>query len=187
MTESASNTIQPPQNPAGDFESRSSLTQSDRGLIIEEMEQIPRRWQTVINQLPQDGLDVKYRNWTIRQITHHIADSHANSYIRFKWALTEIQPRIKAYDEAAWVALPDSTQGDVEQPLAFLKGIHIKWCQLLSSMTESDFQKTFVHPETDSVHKLDDVLQYYPWHSRHHLGQILWLARQNEWPIELDY
>ncbi len=176
-----------PEFPVGEFVARADVDAQFRASLINEMEEAPARWQAVVAQVPDTILDSKYRNWTIRQIVHHVADSHTNSYIRFKWTLTENQPRIKAYDEAAWVALKDASELPVEPALRLLEGLHQKWCQLLRSMSEDDFARKFEHPETNAVQSLNEVLQYYPWHSQHHLGQIVWLLNQNGLEIKLDF
>jgi uncharacterized damage-inducible protein DinB len=126
-----------------------------------------------VNGLSDHQLETKYRNWTIRQIVHHIADSHVNSYIRFKWALTEPTPTIKAYQEADWVELADSRRGDIAPSVQLLEGLHVKWVQLLKLMTDEQFQRSFVHPQTGETVSLWSALNYYPWHCRHHTAQIL--------------
>ena len=104
-----------------------------------------------------------------------------NSYIRFKWTLTEERPTIKAYDEGRWAALDDSRQGDIRAPLGLLDGLHARWVQLMRSLSEAQFARSFVHPETTEVVTLDAALSYYAWHGRHHMGQIRWLREQNGW------
>lgn len=131
--------------------------------------------------LNDSQLDTKYRNWTIRQICHHIADSHLHSLIRFRWALTEDNPLIKAYEEADWVQLVDCQEGAIEPAIAMVDGLHRKWVQMLESMTEAQFGRTFQHPQTRETVVLWTALSYYAWHSRHHTGQILWLRRRNRW------
>lgn len=126
-------------------------------------------------------LDTKYRNWTIRQITHHVADSHLNSLVRFKWALTEEQPRIKAYEEGDWVNLLDAQAGDVEPSLLLLDGLHAKWVQVLRSMTRQQYSRTFLHPQSGDSVSLWTALNSYAWHGRHHTGQIHWVRERNGW------
>src|SRR5439155_21179602 len=119
-----------------------------RAELIAVIECAPANLRKAVAGLSEDQLDTRYRNWTIRQIVHHLADSHVNSYVRFKWALTEEQPTIKAYYEDRWAALKDSRTGDVRAPLALLEALHARWVQLLRSMTEGQFGQSFVHPET---------------------------------------
>ena len=131
--------------------------------------------------VPEARLNVKYRNWTVCQIVQHVADSHANSYVRFKWTLTEDRPTIKAYDEAAWAALGDSHLGDVGPPLVMLEGLHGCWVRLLRCLSDEQWQRSFVHPETGKAVGLSDALCYYAWHGRHHTGQVNWLRQQHGW------
>jgi uncharacterized damage-inducible protein DinB len=145
------------------------------------IEDAPTALQGVVAGLSEAQLDARYRDWTIRQIVHHLADSHVNSYIRFKWALTEENPTIKAYDEGRWAALEDSRAGEVRSALALLEGLHARWVQLLRSMTEDQFARSFTHPETGRAVSLGEALGYYAWHSRHHTAQIRWLRESRGW------
>jgi hypothetical protein len=104
-----------------------------------------------------------------------------NSYVRFKWTLTEEVPTIKAYDDGRWAALEDSRTGDVQAPLALLEGLHARWVQLLRVLTEEQFARAFLHPETGQTVSLNAALCYYAWHCRHHTAQILWLREQRGW------
>ena len=104
-----------------------------------------------------------------------------NAYVRFKWALTEEQPTIKAYDEGRWAQLEDSRTGDVRAPLALLEGLHARWVQLLRSLTEAQFGRSFFHPETGQTVRLSAALCYYAWHCRHHTAQVRWLREQRGW------
>jgi uncharacterized damage-inducible protein DinB len=171
----------PPANPAGEYVPEPNLTSARRAELIAEIEQAPRELGAAAVGLADAQLDLKYRNWSIRQIVQHIADSHAHSYIRCKWTLTEDQPLIKAYDENAWSALPDARAGDVAAPLALLVGVHCAWVQLLRMMTPANFARSFNHPETGQTVVLDDALSYYAWHGRHHTAQITWLRNQHGW------
>ena len=170
-----------PQNPAGPFKAEPVLGHERRSQLIAEIEGAPAALRMVISGLSEEQLDTRYRNWSIRQIVHHLADSHVNSYIRFKWTLTEERPTIKAYDEGRWAALDDSRQGDIRAPLGLLDGLHARWVQLMRSLSEAQFARSFVHPETTEVVTLDAALSYYAWHGRHHMGQIRWLREQNGW------
>ncbi len=175
MTES------PPDNPAGPFEPVAEFDEAVKAALIESLRQAPSRLRDAVAGLSDEQLDTRYRNWTIRQITHHIADSHLHSIIRFKWALTEDHPTIKAYEEADWVQLVDSQQGDVVPAIALLEGLHTKWAQLLEMMTPEQFARTFHHPQSGESVSLWLALNNYAWHGRHHTGQILWLREQNGW------
>jgi uncharacterized damage-inducible protein DinB len=152
-----------------------------RGELITVLEQAPTLLRQAIHGLSEEQLDIRYRNWTIRQIIHHLADSHVHSYIRFKWALTEDQPTIKAYDENRWAALEDSRHGSIQPPLALLDGLHVCWVQMLRSLGEQSFTRAFTHPETSKSVSLDAALCYYAWHCRHHTAQITWLRERHGW------
>ena len=147
--------------------------------LIAIIEKAPQAMRDAVAGLSDAQLDTKYKNWTIRQIVHHLADSHANSYIRFKWALTEEQPVIKAYDETKWADLDDSKKGPIEPSLALLEGIHKQWVVLLRFMTDEQFNRAFVHPSNNRVVTLKSALGTYAWHGRHHTGAILWI-RENK-------
>lgn len=174
-------TATPPDNPAGPFVSNDAYDEAVKAELIEKTRQAPSRLRKAVEGLTSAQLDTLYKNWTVRQITHHIADSHVHSYIRFKWALTEDKPTIKAYEEGDWVMLDDSKQGEIEPSLALLDGLHAKWVQVLESMTPAQFARSFVHPQTGETVDLWTALNYYPWHSRHHTGQILWLRDRHGW------
>ena len=171
----------PPDNPAGTLEVVECFDETVRTELIEMLQQAPVQLRTAVAGLTDARLDTRYRNWTIRQIVHHIADSHIHAYIRFKWALTEDNPTIKAYEEADWVLLGDCRFGDVEPSISLLDGLHAKWVQTLESMSPEQFARTFVHPQTGETVSLWAALNYYPWHSRHHTGQILWLRDRHGW------
>ena len=170
-----------PQNPAGPFKAEPILGPEHRSEYIADIEGAPAALRMVVSGLSQEQLNTRYRNWSIRQIVHHLADSHVNSYIRFKWTLTEERPTIKAYDEGRWAALDDSRQGDIRVPLGLLDGLHARWVQLMRSLSEAQFARSFLHPESGEVVTLDAALSYYAWHGRHHTGQIRWLREQNGW------
>jgi hypothetical protein len=171
----------PPQNPAGPLELADHYGPERRAEFIAVIEDAPATLRRVVSGLSDSQLDTRYKNWTIRQIVHHLADSHVNSYVRFKWALTEEQPTIKAYNEGDWAALDDSRSGEIRAPLALLEGLHVRWVQLLRVMSEEQFARSFIHPETGKSVSLYSALCYYAWHCRHHTGQIAWLREQNGW------
>src|SRR5207302_9733954 len=140
--------MESPQWPAGAYVAEKDGTVQRRDDWIAVLQSAPSTLRTAVRDLTSEQLDTRYRNWTVRQIVHHLADSHVNSYIRFKWALTEDVPTIKAYDEGRWAALQDSRTGDLRAPLALLAGLHARWVQLLRAMTEEQFARCFFHPET---------------------------------------
>ncbi len=173
--------MEAPQNPAGAFEPEERYGSQRRSEFIAVVETAPAALRKAISGLSEEQLNTRYRNWTIRQIVHHLADSHVNSYVRFKWTLTEEEPTIKAYDAGHWAALEDSRTGDVRAPFALLEALHARWVQLLRSMTGEQFARSFVHPETGKTVSLSAALCYYAWHSRHHTGQITWLREKHGW------
>jgi hypothetical protein len=173
--------MHPPQNPAGEFVSEENIGLERRAELIAIIENAPSNLRKDVAGLSEEQLSTRYRNWTVRQIIHHLADSHVNSYVRFKWALTEELPTIKAYYEDRWAALEDSRTGDIESPLTLLEGLHARWVLLLRSMTEPQFSRSFIHPETGESVSLNAALCYYAWHCRHHTAQIKWVRDQHGW------
>lgn len=164
-----------PQNPAGPYAPEPDPSPARRAELIAELERAPAELRQAVAGLSDADLETVYRAWTIRQIVHHLADSHVNCYIRFKWALTEDVPTIKAYDEGRWAALVDSRTGNIEPTLALYEALHRRWVLLLRTMTDADFARSFVHPETGETVPLGKALGYYAWHARHHTAQIRWL------------
>jgi uncharacterized damage-inducible protein DinB len=173
--------MEAPHDPAGAFVPEESYSLRRREEFIAVLAAAPAALRDAVAGLSEDQLETRYRNWTVRQIVHHVADSHASSYIRFKIALTEERPSIKANDEGRWASLEDSSKGDVRAPLALLEGLHARWVQLLRSMTGEQFARSFVQPETGQNIRLDAALCYEAWHGRHHTAQICWLREQRGW------
>lgn len=170
-----------PQHPAGPFVPDEHYSDQRRQESITILEQAPAALRAAVAALSQEQLDTRYRNWTIRQIVHHLADSHVNAYVRFKLALTEDRPTIKPYDEGRWVALEDSRSGDITAPLALLDALHASWVQLLRALTAQHYSRNYFHPEMGEDVPLFRALGSYAWHCRHHTGQILWLREQHGW------
>ena len=173
--------METPLNPVGAFVAEADCGRQRRDEFIAVINDAPAALRDAVQGLTEPRLETRYRNWSIRQIVHHLADSHVNSYVRFKWALTEDLPTIKAYDEAKWVALEDSRAGDIEPALNLMAGLHQRWTQLLVAMTDDQFRRAFEHPENQTTISLHEALCYYAWHCRHHTGQILWLRQQHGW------
>lgn len=134
----------------------------------------PKKLRVTVKGLTDEQLDTPYRpgGWTVRQVVHHVADSHVNSYVRFKWTLTEDTPEIKAYEQEAWAELYDSRKAPIKSSLRILDGIHRRWSQVLNAMSEEDFKRELTHPEWEYRLSLDRMLSLYAWHSRHHLAHI---------------
>ncbi len=171
----------PPQYPAGPFAPEEGYGPERRDEFIGVIEATPAALCGLGAGLSAEQLDTKYRNWTVRQIVHHLADSHANSYVRSKLALTEERPTVKPYDEGRWAALEDSRCGDVGPALALLEGLHARWAQLLRTVTGEQYARTYFHPETGQAVRLDAALSLYAWHCEHHTAQIAWVRRRHGW------
>ncbi len=154
----------------------------DRTGYIEVLSKLPGQMRAAVRDLRAEQLDTPYRpeGWSVRQVVHHVPDSHMNAYIRFKLALTEEQPQIKPYNEAEWAKLPDSNVTPVEVSLHLLAALHSRWVDVLQSMRPSDFGRTLYHPE-HGVLTLDRMLAMYAWHSDHHLSHITSLRERMGW------
>jgi hypothetical protein len=168
----------PPQFPAGPpVVDEQPPDERRRAAWVDEIERAPARLRETVSGLSDQQLDTKYRNWTIRQIVHHLADSHVNSYVRFKWTLTEERPTIKPYDESLWSLLADAQHADVMPSLQLLEALHARWAYLLRSLAGEAFERSFYHPESQEVVPLWRALANYVWHGRHHTAQIEWVKR----------
>ena len=167
--------------PVGRFELDPASSQEKRSVWLSTMETLPREMRDAVSGLSEEQLDTPYRpgGWTVRQVVHHVADSHMNAYVRLKLALTEDSPQIKPYDEKLWAELPDSSLS-VEISLALLEALHARWSVLLRSMKPDAFARTWQHPE-HGVRDLDYLVQLYAWHSRHHLGHVRSLRERMRW------
>ena len=168
--------------PIGRFSPPASSLPGVRSANMQTLRQLPERLRAAVNGLSDAQLDTPYREggWTARQVVHHVADSHANCYIRFKLALTEDWPTIKPYDEAAWANLAESRRLPVDVSLAMIEALHGRWVGLLESLSDEDFQKGFEHPELGRQN-LAKVLALYDWHSRHHTAHITNLRARQGW------
>jgi len=168
--------------PIGRFSAPAASTPALRAAQIETLRSLPERLRAAVSGLNDAQLDTPYREggWTVRQLVHHIADSHANSYVRFKLALTEDWPTIKPYDEAAWAELADSRRLPVEISLAMTAALHARWVSVLEAMTEEEFEKGFNHPQMGRQN-LARSLALYDWHSRHHTAHITGLRARQGW------
>ncbi len=149
------------------------LTTAERASFLDIIEKTPSRFRSLVAGLTDAQLDTPYRpgGWTIRQVVHHVPDSHLNAYIRMKLAVTEDQPAIKTYEEQLWAELPEAKTGAVEMSLALLEALHTRWITFLRALPETDFRKTFTHPEWGQV-ALEESIAMYAWHCRHHSAHI---------------
>jgi DinB superfamily len=168
--------------PVGRFSFPEEMTLRERQAWIAEIAEAPAKLRMAVAGLTTEQLDVPYRpgGWTVRQVIHHLPDSHINSYVRFKLALTEDTPLIKPYDEARWAELPDASTTPVEVSLTLLDSLHQRWVRLLESMRDSDFERSFRHPELGLV-RLDRNVALYAWHGRHHVAHIASLRERMGW------
>lgn len=168
--------------PIGKFSARESYTEDECNEFLQRIETLPARLEAAVRGLNDTQLDTPYREggWTVRQVTHHIPDSHLNAYIRTKWALTEASPLIKAYDEKAWATTPE-TGGDPAVSLSLLKSLHAKWVILLRALKEDERARTFTHPATGKAVRLDQLMGTYAWHGDHHLAHINGLKKRMSW------
>jgi len=168
--------------PVGKFHWTGELSESGRAKLIAQIAEAPERLRAAVKGLTAEQLDTHYRpaGWTVRQVVHHVPDSHLNSYVRFKLALTEDQPAIKTYEQGLWANLADSKTTPVETSLVLLEALHARWVNLLRSMTAADFARTLNHPEHGPV-SLDYMLALYAWHGRHHVAHITSLRERNGW------
>lgn len=168
--------------PIGRFRPRAELSVEEVRACIADLAALPADFRAAVSDLPADRLDAPYRpgGWTVLQVVHHVPDSHLNGYVRFKLALTEEEPTIKAYDEAAWAELPDGRGEDVEGSLLLLEAVHRRWTHLLRSLDREQLALAFHHPEGGRT-TLEQSLQLYAWHGRHHLAHVTGLRERMGW------
>jgi DinB family protein len=159
--------------PIGRFERPGPLDAAARAGLIDVIEQTPATIRSLVEHLDAGQLDLPYRagGWTIRQVVHHVPDSHMNMYIRMKLAVTEDMPTIKPYDEGRWAELPDGRSAPIAMSLDLLDALHRRWVTFLRALSEDDFRRRFTHPELGSV-ALFEALAMYAWHGRHHAAHI---------------
>ena len=159
--------------PIGVFVHVGPVERADRERWMDDLAALPDAMRSVVMGIPAEALDQPYRpgGWTLRQVIHHVPDSHLNAYIRFKWALTEDAPTIKPYDERGWAELADIDATPIRTSLDLLESLHARWTTLLRHLTEADWARTYVHPES-GTQRLDWTVGSYAWHGRHHLAHI---------------
>lgn len=168
--------------PIGKFTFPQSVTAAERKVWIAEIAEAPAKLRAAVGGLTPAQLDTPYREggWSPRQVAHHVPESHMNAYIRFKLALTENEPVVKPYDEAAWAKLDDVALTPVETSLTLLDSLHDRWVRLLGTLDDAAFARAFRHPELGLV-RLDQNLALYAWHGRHHTAQITALRDRLNW------
>ncbi len=168
--------------PIGKFHFEGPPSEAQRASLINEIEQAPAALRAAVKGLTPEQIDTPYREggWTVRQVTHHVPDSHMNAYVRFKLALTEDEPTIKPYAEDRWAQLTDTQSTPVEVSLALLESLHSRWVNLLRSLGPEDWKRTFRHPELGPV-SLEKNLALYSWHGRHHVAHVTELRKRMGW------
>jgi uncharacterized damage-inducible protein DinB len=169
--------------PVGKFDFDAPINDADYPKLITAIAEAPVALRSAVAGLTRDQLETRYRpgGWTVKQVVHHVPDSHLNAYTRFKLALTENEPTIKPYDEAAWAELPDSRKVPMEVSLDLLDALHLRWVALLRSMDTADFNRGLRHPEHGRVLTLRQMLGLYAWHGRHHVAHITSLKKRERW------
>jgi uncharacterized damage-inducible protein DinB len=168
--------------PIGPCPRDPDFTPEKRHLWTQHIAETAQRMRAAVAGLSDEQLDTPYRDggWTVRQLVHHVPDSHLNAYTRFRLALTEPEPTIKPYDQAAWAELGDSRTAPIAMSLLLLEALHQRWVALLESLAAGDFERRFRHPEIGLV-TLGEVLGMYAWHGPHHVAHITALRHRNGW------
>lgn len=171
-----------PQYPIGKLQRKAKLSNDDRLDLIQQVAEAPSYLRNAVKGLSPAQLDTPYRSggWTIRQVVHHLPDSHMNAYVRMKLAATESQPSIKPYNEKLWAELSDAKTSVVEPSLTLLESLHERWVVFLRSLGTDDFLRMLMHPEHGLI-SIDFLLELYAWHGRHHVAQITGLRERMGW------
>jgi DinB family protein len=168
--------------PVGRFDINEEITEQDRLRLVEQIAETPARMREAVEGLSAEQLDTPYRpeGWTVRQVAHHVPDSHLNAYIRTKLALTEDEPTIKPYKEDRWAELADTIQTPVEVSLVLLDALHKRWVTLLGSLEPEDFARRLRHPELGLL-TIEQIVSLYGWHGRHHVAHVTSLRERMGW------
>jgi hypothetical protein len=169
--------------PIGKFDFDAPISESDFPRLIALIAEAPGALRSAVAGLSRDQLETPYRpgGWTVKQVVHHVPDSHMNAYVRFKLALTEDEPTIKPYNEAAWAELADSRRVPIEVSLDLLDALHLRWVALLRAMDAADFNRAVLHPEHGRLVTMKQFLGLYAWHGRHHVAHITSLKKREGW------
>jgi uncharacterized damage-inducible protein DinB len=183
---STASSLVDPRYPIGKFhyheEASAEKRKTWRGRHVDAIGHLPQNFRDAVQGLTEVQLDTAYREggWTVRQLIHHIPDSHMNAYVRFKLALTEDAPAIKTYEEQLWAELPDSRETPVEVSLTMLDALHTRWVRLLRNMKDEEFARGFVHPQLGHL-TLEKTLALYAWHGAHHTAHVTELRKRRGW------
>lgn len=170
------------RSPIGPFTPDPEPTPEKRTSWIRSLSEHPARLQDLVRGLTSTQLDTPYRpeGWTVRQIVHHLADNQMQGFLRMRWALTEDDPTVKGYDQDDWSSLPDSSGQPIRPSVDLLAALYRRWTYMLTCLEEDDFSRTMTHPAAGTL-SLDEALQLYDWHGRHHIAQVTGLAERNGW------
>lgn len=171
-----------PRYPIGRYEVPVEPTPESRAVLIQQIADAPRHLRAAVSGLTEAQLETPYREggWTVRQVVHHLPDSHLNAYTRFKMAATEENPTVKPYAEARWAELPDARTAPIEISLALLQSLHLRWVEFLKSLEPAGFSRSFQNPESGPF-SIDRALAMYAWHGRHHVAHVTALKMQKGW------
>jgi uncharacterized damage-inducible protein DinB len=170
--------------PIGTFSLKDvTVAPEERAGLITAIAELPAQFRNAVQGLSEAQFDTPYRQggWTLRQLVHHVPDSHLNAYVRFKLALTEENPTIKPYEEARWAELPDTAGTQIGVSLVLLEALHRRWVVLLKSMTDEQWSRTYFHPDHQASLRLDAILAMYAWHGKHHTAHITRLRERMGW------
>lgn len=169
--------------PIGRFKSKGNYTPEEIKTDIQIISALPSKFINLMGGWDEDKFNTPYRpdGWTVRQLVHHVADSHINAYTRCRLAMTEENPTIKPYEEQLWAELPDAKAAPVELSLQLIRYVHLRWVLLLRSMDSKDLARTYFHPGNQKTVRLDEVIANYAWHSEHHYQHAFQLAARNNW------
>ncbi|WP_339727255.1 YfiT family bacillithiol transferase [Maribacter stanieri] len=169
--------------PIGHFECPKDISKDDIEIWIKVLETLPERLSNLVNNFSEDQLNTPYRKdgWTVRQVIHHMADSHHHSYTRFKWALTENRPLIKVYEEKKWSELIDARTAPISLSLSYLTALHAKLVYLLTRLSAEDLKVSYIHPDGNVNVSVAENIGKYAWHSNHHFAHIENLALRQNW------
>jgi uncharacterized damage-inducible protein DinB len=171
-----------PRYPIGKFSYNGPPTAEDKKKYLDEIEQTPARFRSALAGLSDEQLNTPYRDggWTLRQLAHHLPDSHMNAYVRFKLALTEDEPTIKPYMENLWAELPEAKSAGIEVSLALLDSLHRRWMLMLRQFGDAEWKRTFRHPELGAM-SLEKTVALYAWHGKHHVAHVTSLKKEMGW------
>jgi uncharacterized damage-inducible protein DinB len=175
-------TVTDPRFPVGKFHYEGSPNEQQKSGFVDDIARTPANLRAAAAGLSAQQLDTPYREggWTVRQVVHHVPDSHMNSYVRFKLALTEDEPTIKPYAEDRWAELADTKETPIEVSLTLLDSLHDRWVRLLRSLTAEDWKRAFRHPDLGPM-PLEKALALYAWHGKHHVAHITELRQRMSW------